>query len=155
MTDRTEPWIRRMTMDDTVQVAALEEIVFSEPWSLADFQKEAETPDHCYLAAFDKNGALLGYCGCWEVAGEGQIYNVAVREESRGLGIGKVLLTELLRQETERGIREFTLEVRADNEPAIRLYHSLGFEDAGIRKNFYTKPTADALIMWRKETTDA
>lgn len=155
MTDGTEIRIRRMTADDISQVAALEAIVFSEPWSLADFQKEAETPEHCYLVAVEEDGLLLGYCGCWEVAGEGQIYNVAVREESRGLGIGKKLLAELLRQETERGIREFTLEVRADNEPAIRLYHSLGFEDAGIRKNFYTKPTADALIMWRKEITDA
>ena len=60
------------------------------------------------------------------------------------------MLEALMERGRERGIERYTLEVRVSNEPAIRLYHRLGFEDAGIRKNFYEKPSEDALIMWTR-----
>ena len=82
------------------------------------------------------------------VAGEGNIYNVAVKKEYRGRYIGKEMMRELLYLSKQRGITSFTLEVRAGNEPAISLYRSLGFEPAGIRKDFYTGPKEDAVIMW-------
>lgn len=140
--------IRRMEYGDLEQVAALEQVIFSEPWSKKDFEQELSEPEHRYLVASGEDGTICGYCGYWGVAGEGQIYNVAVREEIRGRGIGKRMLLELLREGEAQGLTAFTLEVRAGNEPAIRLYHGLGFADAGIRRNFYSKPQEDALIMW-------
>ena len=141
--------IRRLKIEDAAECYAIESATFSDPWSLESFEKEANAKDHIYLVAED-DGAIAGYCGCWNVCGEGQIYNVAVREDMRGKGLGRKLMTEILKEGEEAGITAFTLEVRLGNEPAKALYHSLGFEDAGIRKNFYESPTEDAIIMWRK-----
>ena len=141
--------IRRLKKEDAPEVAAIEAATFSEPWSLESFIKETEEKDHVYLVAEGDDGSICGYCGCWIVAGEGQIYNVAVKSEMRGRGIGKKLMTELLSECEKAGVSAFTLEVRKGNEPAKALYHSLGFEDAGIRKDFYDLPKEDAIIMWR------
>lgn len=141
--------IRRMEEKDLDQVADLEQEIFSEPWSRNDFAQELIAEGHCYLVA-EESGRVQGYCGYWGIAGEGQIYNVAVRQESRGQGIGRQLMERLLQEGEAEGLQEFTLEVRAGNVSAIRLYHSVGFEDAGIRKNFYSKPVEDAIIMWRR-----
>ena len=77
---------------------------------------------------------------------------MAVDGPYRGQGIGRKMLTELMRLGLERGAFAYTLEVRVSNMPAIRLYESLGFENLGIRKNFYEKPVEDAMIMWRQWT---
>ena len=141
--------IRRLREEDAAEVAAIEAATFSEPWSLESFIKEANEKDHIYLVAEGDDGSILGYCGCWIVACEGQIYNVAVKESERGRGLGKKLMESLITECESRGVTAFTLEVRAGNEPAKALYHSLGFTDAGVRKNFYELPTEDAIIMWR------
>lgn len=138
--------IRRMIESDLDQVTALEQAIFSDPWSRADFAAEVAAEGHCYLVV-EEEGQILGYCGYWGVAGEAQIFNVAVRPESRGVGIGRKMMEALMAQGKEDGLTEFTLEVRISNEPAIRLYHGLGFEDVGIRRRFYQKPVEDALLM--------
>ena len=78
---------------------------------------------------------------------------MAVEEKSRGQGIAKRMLKELLRRGSERGIRVYTLEVRKGNVPARNLYEKLGFQELGIRKNFYEKPVEDAVIMNFTETS--
>lgn len=143
--------VRRMEYLDLDGVAALEQEIFTEPWTWADFERELSKPDSCYLVAAAEDGEILGYCGLWNVSGEGQIYNVAVREESRGQGIARKMMERLLAEGRACGVSAFTLEVRAGNIPAIRLYHSLGFADAGLRPGFYAKPTEDAQIMWLTE----
>ena len=140
--------IRKLEEEDLGQVAALEQEIFSDPWSLAGFREELEGSGRYYLAA-EECGQVVGYCGYHAIAGEGHIYNVAVQQQFRGKGIGRKLVEAMLRHGEEQGIFDFTLEVRAGNEVAIRLYESLGFQTEGIRKNFYQKPTEHALIMWR------
>ena len=75
---------------------------------------------------------------------------MAVKKELRGKGIAKRMLEELLRAGRARGALAFLLEVRAGNAPAIHLYEGLGFEQAGLRRNFYEKPREDAIIMWKR-----
>ena len=140
--------IRSMKEEDLDQVVALEQAVFSQPWSRESFEAELAAAGHCYLVA-EEEGQILGYCGYCGVTGEGQIYNVAVKKEARNQGIGRQMLKALLQSGRVAGIEDFTLEVRIGNQPDIHLYQSLGFETAGIRKAFYQKPTEDALIMWR------
>ena len=60
------------------------------------------------------------------------------------------MLTELMRLAKQRGVKDFTLEVRSGNEAAIRLYEKLGFQMEGIRKGFYSNPREDALILWKR-----
>lgn len=140
--------IRKMQAADVEIVAQIEEEVFSDPWSKESFLGEVETPNHIYLVA-EEDENILGYCGLWEVAGEGQITNVCVAPEHRGKAVATQMLEELLAHAKEMSVEATTLEVRISNEPARRLYEKLGFEEAGIRKGFYSHPKEDAVIMWK------
>lgn len=154
--------IRRMEERDLEQAARLERACFGKAaWSDAALNTALRDANAMYLAA-EEDGELLGYCGIWQSFEDGEIMNVAVREDRRRQGCARRLLEELFICSGERGIRRFTLEVREGNLPAIRLYESLGFVTQGVRKNFYDNPRENALIMWRDapsasrmDTTDA
>lgn len=139
--------IRKMKEEDLAEVCEIEQATFSDPWSAEDFLSSLKEPNNDYLVAVI-DGTIAGYCGYWGIAGEGYIYNVAVKKDCRRQRIGYQMLKALLEESSGRGITSFTLEVRYSNEAAIRLYESMGFQSAGIRKDFYTKPKEDAVIMW-------
>lgn len=143
--------IRKMTPEDVPAAAALEQECFSQPWSEDAYLHTLADENALYLAAKNENGELAGVCGLLNILGEGDISNVAVAKPFRRQKIAERMLEELLRQGKERGISEFTLEVRASNEAAIRLYEKFGFVFEGCRKNFYEKPREDALILWKRK----
>ncbi len=143
--------IRRMSREDVPAAAALERECFSEPWSENAYLSALANENALYLVAENMDGSIAGMCGLLDILGEGDISNVAVREDFRKKGIAERMLSELLRQGKERGITAFTLEVRASNEAAIRLYEKFGFTCEGRRKNFYEKPREDALILWKRK----
>ena len=89
---------------------------------------------------------VLGYGGMHTVLGESYVDNIAVFPEFRGHGVGRTLMAALIEKARENGGVFITLEVRASNLPAIAMYRSLGFTEAGVRRNFYTEPREDALI---------
>ena len=125
--------------------AELERLCFSEPWSeqaLALLLGET-----AFGVACEQDGRVIAYGGMLTVLDEGQITNIAVHPDARRQGIGRTLLTEMLRLARERGLAEISLEVRASNEAAIALYESMGFAVAGRRRHFYRDPTEDALVM--------
>ena len=127
------------------QVAEIEKSCFSLPWSEDAFYGELDNPLATYVVAVDGTD-VLGFAGVHEISGEGYITNIAVSESARRRGIGRVLLEKLIDICKDK-CTFVTLEVRAGNAPAISLYEKLGFEKLGIRKNFYEKPTEDAIIM--------
>lgn len=139
--------ISEMLPQDAVEVAALERIIFTMPWSENGFLTSLQSPDTLYLIA-RVGGRIAGYCGFLQSFDEADITNVAVAPDFRGRGIGTRMLRELMARGRERGVSRYTLEVRQSNEAAIRLYRKLGFSSVGIRKNFYEKPREHALIMW-------
>lgn len=143
--------IREMQEQDVDEVTKLEASSFSQPWLRHDFEEILTNPDRIYLVAVEGD-ILLGGCMMTEIAGEGDISNVAVSLEHRRKGIAKALLTEMLLIGAKREIKDFTLEVREHNEPARRLYEGLGFVSEGIRPNFYDKPKDNAVIMWLRTT---
>lgn len=138
--------IRFMQQEDLDAVARIEKETFSQPWSKAGFAASLAREDTLYLSAFS-DGELAGYCGLLQVLDEGEITNVAVKKCFRGQKIASLLMEELLKKGSLRGITFFVLEVRKSNCAAIRLYEKNGFTKAGIRKNFYEKPIEDAVIM--------
>lgn len=140
--------LRKMEEKDIDQVAKLEQDIFSMPWSKSDFLSSVKNPNHLYAVAAEQN-RIVGYCGLWNVAGEGQITNMAVEKSVRGRGIGCQMLSYLIEWGQQEKIQEFTLEVRKSNKSAVHLYEKLGFRNEGIRKNFYEKPQEDAIIMWK------
>jgi ribosomal-protein-alanine N-acetyltransferase len=141
--------IREMCLKDLPEVARIEKGNFSRPWSEQAFADSLKQDCTRYLTVVC-DGQIVGYCGYLQSFEEADITNVAVEEKSRNLGIGNAMLQELMRQGEERGITAYTLEVRKSNQAAIHLYEKLGFEQVGIRKNFYDLPTEDAVIMWRR-----
>lgn len=139
--------IRPMCVEDLPKVCEIEKSTFADPWSYKDFEDSIRDLNNIYLVV-EENREVVAYCGLWGIAGEGQINNVAVEESARGRGIARFMLMHLLELGKSEGLESFTLEVRVSNRIAIALYHSLGFEDSGIRKNFYENPVEDAIIMW-------
>lgn len=141
--------IREMMPEDVPAVAALERECFSEPWSENAYLSTLANENAVYLVAETESGEVAGICGLLDILGEGDISNVAVAEPFRRQKIAERMLAELLKRGKDRGITAFTLEVRASNEAAIRLYEKFGFVSEGRRKNFYEKPREDALILWK------
>ena len=138
--------ITRMTAADVADVAALEAVCFSDPWSEASVASELDNPLSLWLVARDAAG-LLGYVGSQSVPYEADMMNLAVRPDARRQGVAQALLRALEAALRKNGIRSLTLEVRAGNAPAIRLYTQAGFRQAGRRKNYYFHPKEDALIL--------
>ena len=143
--------IRLMAEEDVESVSNIEMQLFSKPWTKQDFLNSMSDRHNIYLVAENDQCEVVGYCGIWGVLDEGQITNVAVRPEEQGTGIGYKMLQELISIGRNEGLSQFTLEVRVSNEKAIRLYQKLGFEEEGIRKEFYDKPVEDAIIRWLRE----
>lgn len=129
------------------QLEAMEKLCFSDPWSrqlLADLLalENART-----IAAVDGDGTVLGYASLQTVLDEGYINNLAVLPPYRRLGIASALLERFRRWGEAEGLAFLTLEVRASNAPAIALYAGHGYVQAGRRKNYYTHPREDAILM--------
>ena len=138
--------IRRMTKEDCADVAAIEAVSFSVPWSLRAFTDTVEKENFRYFVA-EENGEILGYCGFLYVLDEAEIPNVCVKESARKQGVGKQMMSALLDEAKKLGLAVLYLEVRESNQAARKLYESLGFVENGIRKNFYEHPVEHAVLM--------
>ncbi|MGI6403543.1 MAG: ribosomal protein S18-alanine N-acetyltransferase [Oscillospiraceae bacterium] len=138
--------ITPMTMEILPQVALLERLCFSQPWSQTALEEELANPCATWLVAKDA-GQLLGYAGMHQVLDEASVTNVAVDPAHRRKGVAKTLMLTLEEICRQKGASFLTLEVRASNQNAIALYRSLGFETVGQRKHYYTHPTEDALLL--------
>ena len=144
-----ETTIRKMRQEDLEQVAALEQACFSDPWPLNVLAHELENELSLWLVAV-QGDMVLGYIGSQSVMDEADMMNLAVRADARRQGTAQALVRALCRALAAQGVISLTLEVRASNEPAIRLYEWLGFCQVGLRPNYYYHPKEDARI-YRKE----
>ena len=141
--------ITKMTDAHVAQIAELEKLCFSDPWSERSVASELNNPLAFWLVA-DDNGQVAGYIGSQTVMGETDMMNVAVHPDYRKQGIATALIVGLVEELRKLGSHCLTLEVRASNENAIRVYRKLDFQEVGCRKNYYRNPKEDALIL-RKE----
>ena len=132
------------------EVAELERICFSTPWSRNMLAEELDNYLSAFLVALDDNDKVAGYAGLQAVLDEGYITNVAVRPDCRKQGVAGKLLQVFLDFAQANHLAFLTLEVRASNYPAIALYGSRGFRGVGRRKNYYEHPREDAIIMTRE-----
>ena len=131
------------------QIAQLEKICFSDPWSERSIASELDNNLAFWLVAVEGE-TVAGYIGSQTVMEEADMMNVAVHPNFRRQGIAEALVNGLVEHLKAMGSRCLTLEVRASNAPAIALYEKLGFTEIGRRKNYYRNPREDALIL-RKE----
>lgn len=125
-------------------LAEIEKACFHAPWSETMLREELDKG--IFLVA-ERDGQAIGYVGCQTVLDEGYITNVAVSPDCRRQGVGRALIEELAQRARAQGLSFVTLEARASNAPAIALYEGAGFVRVGVRKNFYTAPSEDAVLM--------
>ena len=137
---------------DLEGVLEVEAESFTNPWTREMYAWELQNRAVCHIFVVRTDDCrVAGFCAFWLVFDEIHINNVAMRPRFRGQGIGTALLHHVLNEATRLGARRATLEVRASNEGARRLYQRLGFYVAGTRRNYYSNPIEDALILWRDE----
>ena len=131
------------------QVAELEKLCFADPWSEKSIASELGIIWSYWVVALDGE-RVVGYIGSQSSADETDVMNVAVHPDYRRRGIAESLIEVLIRELKNRGSHALMLEVRDSNEPAIALYEKLGFQQVGLRKNYYHNPKEHARIL-RKE----
>lgn len=145
-----EPTIKKMTMNDVTRIVEIETASFeTTAWSKETFVKELTGNKfaHYYTVSLDDN--IVGYFGMWIVEDHAQITTIAVDRDYRGRKLGAFLLEYAITLAASYHVDVVSLEVKIDNEPAIRLYESFGFNYGGIRKDYYG-PGKDANVMWVK-----
>ena len=141
--------ITNMTALHVSQVAELEKLCFSDPWSKKSVASELENKLAYWLVAVEDD-RVAGYVGSQTVCGETDMMNIAVHPDFRRRGIAESLVNALVEDLQKQESHSLTLEVRASNEAAQKLYEKLGFMQVGLRKNYYRNPKEDAYIL-RKE----
>lgn len=150
-------WIEPLTDDkDLDGVLEVEAESFTNPWTRDMYAWELQNRSLCHIFLVRTDVChIAGFCAFWVVFDEIHINNLALRPGFRAQGIGTALLRRVLAEARRLGARRVTLEVRASNEGARRLYERLGFYVAGVRRNYYTNPVEDALILWRDDDETA
>ena len=138
--------IREMTFTDIVQAVEIENQCFSMPWSEKSFMDSITREDTLFLVC-EEGTTIMGYIGMYISFEEGSITNVAVSSKYRQKGYGEALVSAVKEKAREKKAEKIFLEVRVSNTPAISLYKKMGFDNLGVRKNFYEHPKEDAYIM--------
>ncbi len=141
--------IRRAKGEDAEQIAEVEKACFSTPWSYESLNHDIKENRRAIYIAAEIDGKICGYAGLWKILDEGHITNVAVFPEYRRRGIARAMLEALIDEAAKQGVERFTLEVRAGNDAAKKLYAGMSFLEAGVRRGYYEDNGEDALIMWK------
>ena len=135
---------------DLDAVAALEAICFTNPWTREMLEKQIRGSDVARVYVLrDPARTIVAFCTCWVIVDELHINTIAVAPDRRRGGLARALMERVMGEAVGAGCSAATLEVRASNLPARRLYAALGFTEAGVRRLYYTQPEEDAIILWR------
>ena len=141
---------RLATAGDLDGVLAIEDASFNNPTTREWYEAELKRPEVCHIYVLrTADCPVAAFCAFWRVADQIHINNLAVRPELRGQGLASRLLAGVMAESARMGADSATLEVRRSNTPALRLYAKAGFTEAGVRRNYYTQPVEDALVLVR------
>ena len=138
--------VRNMIESDLEAIASLEKNIFSDAWTAKSIEDTYNQPQ-AFIMMAELEGKLAGYCIVYFVLDEGEIARIAVDSSFRRQGVGRKLLKQVENTCEEKGITCLILDVRESNESARAFYKSLGFEEDGVRKNFYEMPKENAVLM--------
>ncbi len=139
------PIYRSIKKEEAFKAAQIENICLDTAWSESQI---ASIPDYAFYIVAEWEGEILGCGSIYCIAGEGQIMNIAVGPNFRGLGIGKGLMQKLEDCAITRDCEIISLEVAENNQSAIGLYEKCGYTEIGRRKGFYRG--IDAIMMEKK-----
>ena len=142
-----EPVLRRMTLSDVPAVHRLEEAIFSMPWSEKDFVYEMTENKVARYLVIEEAGEIIAFAGAHIILDQAHVTNIAVRQDCRGRGLGRMITRALMQYASNLGAEYLTLEVRQSNAAAQNLYKSLGFVKVNVRKRYYEDTGEDAWLM--------
>lgn len=142
-----EPVLRRMTLSDVPAVHRLEQAIFSMPWSEKDFVYEMTENKVARYLVIEEAGEIIAFAGAHIILDQAHVTNIAVRQDCRGRGLGRMITRELMQYASNLGAEYLTLEVRQSNVTAQNLYKSLGFVKVNVRKRYYEDTGEDAWLM--------
>jgi len=129
-------------------VLDIEAASFNNPTTREWYDGELQRPEVCFIYVMRTAAhPVAGFCAFWRVAEQIHINNLAIRPELRRQGLGSRLLQEVIAEAARLGADRATLEVRRSNVAAQKLYERAGFVQAGVRRNYYTQPVEDALVL--------
>ena len=139
--------VRQAEPGDAQALSRIERASFDAPWSEAEIARDISAGGRVYVAVSLSGEERTGYADMRIVADEAQLYNLAVAPGFRRMGAGEALMRHLKDTARSLGCRLMTLEVRAGNEAALRLYEKLGFREVGRRPGYYAEGGEDAVLM--------
>ena len=144
-----EIMIEPMQEKDLDQVIALEQELFTSPWTREAFLYELQENPYSYNAVIRKEGKVVAYCGLWCLFDQAQITNIAVARSWQRKHLASALMAWMEQTAAEKGCETLSLEVRVSNEAAKALYWRCGFEKISVRKGYYQDNHEDALLMMK------
>ncbi|WP_294580706.1 ribosomal protein S18-alanine N-acetyltransferase [uncultured Thomasclavelia sp.] len=139
--------IRRMELQDIDEVVALEQELFTSPWSKDDFIYEIEKNAFSTILILQEDDQIAGYLGMWNLGDQSQITTLGVKKQYQGRGFAKALMNKCIEITKYLGYDNISLEVRVSNQKAIKLYQQFGFQTVAIRKDYYQDNHEDAYLM--------
>jgi [ribosomal protein S18]-alanine N-acetyltransferase len=145
--------LRDAIEDDVGKILSIDDLVFSTTWSPSFLRQQLCSEKYSHRV-IEKTGILIGHSGLMRLHDEGHVTTMAVNPENQGFGLGSLLLADLCNSAIGLNLTAITLEVRVGNLKAQSLYQKFGFVPAGVRANYYSDTSEDALIMWLSDLFD-
>jgi ribosomal-protein-alanine N-acetyltransferase len=144
--------VRPMVEADVERVGAIEAASFTTPWRAATFRTLLDRPGAVLRVLEVPPMAVGGYAVLWCIQDQGELANIAVAPQLRDLGLGSYLLDRMTEEAGGRGVESLYLEVRVSNARARAMYTSRGFQEIGVRRDYYEKPREDARVLLKRLT---
>lgn len=139
--------ITPMLPDHLDCVEEIERLCFSTPWSKKSFEEGLSNSfTQSYFTAI-LDGQTVGYICLFHLFEEGELLNIAVDPAKRGMGIGQAMIDMMMGYLKGKNVSRITLEVRESNTAAKNLYTKNGFSPIAVRKNYYTSPLENGIVM--------
>ena len=147
--NKFEIYINDLQNSDLDSLMEIESTAYGEHhWSRDSFVNELNNKVAKYYSVKNNKSELIGYMGVWNIVDEAHITTLAVKKDFRRMHVAEALIAKMLEDCYNNYVKYITLEVRAGNVPAIKLYEKFGFKSLGVRKGYYQDNGEDALIMW-------
>lgn len=141
------PQYRPMQLADLDSIMAIENVIYSHPWSRGNFSDSLNAGYSCWI--FEENAEIIGYSVVMLAADEAHLLNLSIARDRQGQGQGRKLLEHMMEIARNHGALHMFLEVRVSNRGAISLYEDMGFNEMAIRRNYYPAQQGreDAILM--------
>lgn len=147
--------IQKMDYDHIDDILQIEELCYgAHHWSKDSFVAELNNKISSYYCILNEDNRCIGYMGIWKIVNEAHITNLSIHPDFQHQKLAHRLLLTSIKECYREKVKFITLEVRASNERAIKLYERFGFKSLGVRKKYYQDNNEDALIMWSENIFD-